>query len=165
MNLFHNAVGSVKLTNVVVGTTQQVAFGRGSIGFLVINNDATTWSYTWNTSLPAGTSTTPIANPKTCAGMTHEVSSSGTFTGSVPAFDALALYSTGSSAVKSVVLVDSTATSSSTAASSSTATSSSTASSTVVSAAASSSVKSVPLSDHQNAGGPSWSHKGHGRRA
>ncbi|KAJ7134296.1 glycoside hydrolase superfamily [Mycena epipterygia] len=98
MNLFHNAVGSAGLTNVAVGTTQQVAFGRGSIGFLVINNEGSTWSNTWTTSLPAGTYCDIIhdtdSDPKTCSGTTYDVSSSGTFTGSVPAFDALALYST-----------------------------------------------------------------------
>ncbi|KAJ7134301.1 glycoside hydrolase superfamily [Mycena epipterygia] len=97
MNLFHNAVGSAGLTNVAVGTTQQVAFGRGSIGFLVINNEGSTWSDTWTTSLPAGTYCDIIhdtdSDPKTCSGTTYDVSSSGTFTGSVPGFDALALYS------------------------------------------------------------------------
>ncbi|KAJ7695768.1 glycoside hydrolase family 13 protein [Mycena rosella] len=97
MNLFHNAVGTAKLTNVFVGTPQQVAFGRGSVGFLVINNDANTWSETWKTSLPAGTYCDVIhdtdSDPKTCSGTTYDVSSDGTFTASVSAYDALALYS------------------------------------------------------------------------
>ncbi|KAJ7920818.1 glycoside hydrolase superfamily [Mycena leptocephala] len=94
---FHNAVGSTELTNVFVGTAQQVAFGRGSVGFLVINNDATTWSQTFNTSLPSGTYCDIIhdadADPTTCSGTTYDVSSDGTFTAFVAAYDALALYS------------------------------------------------------------------------
>ncbi|KAJ7465268.1 glycoside hydrolase superfamily [Mycena latifolia] len=97
MNLFHNAVGSADLTNVFVGTSQQVAFGRGSTGFLVINNDASTWSETFTTSLPAGTYCDIIhdtdTDPTTCSGTTYDVSSDGTFMASVNAFDALALYS------------------------------------------------------------------------
>ncbi|KAJ7457657.1 hypothetical protein B0H11DRAFT_1925088 [Mycena galericulata] len=61
MNLFHNAAGSANLTNVFVGTAQQIAYGHGSVGFVVINNDASTWSETFTTSPPAGTSTTRIA--------------------------------------------------------------------------------------------------------
>ncbi|CAK5284365.1 unnamed protein product [Mycena citricolor] len=51
---YHNEVGSNPLTNIAVGTKQQVAFGRGAAGFLVVNNDATAWSQTFATSLPAG---------------------------------------------------------------------------------------------------------------
>ncbi|KAJ7808881.1 alpha-amylase [Mycena olivaceomarginata] len=98
---FHNAVGSADLTNVLVGdTAQQVAFGRGSSGFLVINNDATTWTATFTTSLPSGTYCDIIhdtnADPTTCSGTTYDVSSTGTFTASIGQYDALALYSTSS---------------------------------------------------------------------
>ncbi|KAJ7753504.1 glycoside hydrolase superfamily [Mycena metata] len=115
MVLYHNAVGSADLTNVIVGTEQQVAFGRGSIGFLVINNDINTWSATFQTSLPAGTycdimyvpvallslSTSSNLNcshdtdsaPTTCSGPSYIVSSSGQFTASVGAYDALAIFS------------------------------------------------------------------------
>ncbi|KAJ7043820.1 hypothetical protein C8F04DRAFT_1174920 [Mycena alexandri] len=55
MVAYHNAVGSGALTDVVVGTSQQVAFGRGSAGFLIINNDASTWSKNFTTSLKSGT--------------------------------------------------------------------------------------------------------------
>ncbi|KAJ6490187.1 glycoside hydrolase superfamily [Mycena vulgaris] len=97
MNLFHNAVGSAELTNIFVGSPQQVAFGRGSIGFLVINNDANAWSETWMTSLPTGTYCDIIhdtdTDPTTCSGTTYNVSSTGSFTASVAPYDALALYS------------------------------------------------------------------------
>ncbi|KAJ7645668.1 glycoside hydrolase superfamily, partial [Mycena polygramma] len=94
---FRNAVGSADLTNVVAGTAQQVAFGRGSAGFLVINNDGGAWSQTFTTSLPSGTYCDIIhdtdADPKTCSGTTYDVASDGTFTATVGAYDALALYS------------------------------------------------------------------------
>ncbi|KAJ7070053.1 glycoside hydrolase superfamily [Mycena amicta] len=98
MNLFHNAVGSADLTNVAVGTTQQVAFGRGSKGFLVINNDKSAWNTTFSTSLPAGDYCDIIhdtdTDPTTCSGPKYTVSDAGKFTASVGAFDALALYTT-----------------------------------------------------------------------
>ncbi|KAJ7913312.1 glycoside hydrolase superfamily [Mycena leptocephala] len=97
MVLYHNAVGSATLTNVFVGTEQQVAFGRGSTGFLVINNEGSTWTETFTTSLPAGTycdiiHDTDVA-PSTCSGPSYVVSSSGKFTASIAAYDALALFS------------------------------------------------------------------------
>ncbi|KAF7296529.1 Alpha-amylase [Mycena chlorophos] len=96
MNLFHNAVEGQDLRDVAVGTTQQVAFGRGTNGFLVLNNDATTWTQTFNTSLPAGDYCDIIydtdTSPTTCSGPTVTVSSDGTFSASINAFDALALY-------------------------------------------------------------------------
>ncbi|KAJ6592665.1 glycoside hydrolase superfamily [Mycena capillaripes] len=97
MVLYHNAVGSAALTNVFVGTEQQVAFGRGSIGFLVINNEGSTWTEKFTTSLPAGTYCDIIHDtdtaPKTCSGPSYVVSSSGQFTASIAAYDALALFS------------------------------------------------------------------------
>ncbi|KAK7054065.1 alpha-amylase [Favolaschia claudopus] len=56
MVAFHNAAnfnGSAPLTNIQTGTNQQIAFGRGRIGFLIINNDNQVWSNIWTTS-PAG---------------------------------------------------------------------------------------------------------------
>ncbi|KAJ7120778.1 glycoside hydrolase superfamily [Mycena epipterygia] len=97
MVLYHNAVGSAALTNVFVGTEQQVAFGRGSTGFLVINNEGSTWTETFTTSLPAGTYCDIIHDtdtaPNTCSGPSYVVSSSGKFTASIAAYDALALFS------------------------------------------------------------------------
>ncbi|KAJ7443236.1 glycoside hydrolase superfamily [Mycena galericulata] len=97
MVLYHNAVGSAALTNVFVGTEQQVAFGRGSAGFLVINNEGSTWTETFTTSLPAGTYCDIIhdtdTSPTTCSGPSYVVSSSGKFTASIAAYDALALFS------------------------------------------------------------------------
>ncbi|KAJ6469321.1 glycoside hydrolase superfamily [Mycena sanguinolenta] len=97
MVLYHNAVGSAGLTNVFVGTEQQVAFGRGSTGFLVINNEGSTWTEKFTTSLPAGTYCDIIHDtdtaPNTCSGPSYVVSSSGQFTATIAAYDALALVS------------------------------------------------------------------------
>ncbi|KAJ7163236.1 alpha-amylase [Mycena filopes] len=97
---YHNAAvaAGAGLTNVVVGTTgQQIGFGRGSTGFVAINNDATAWSQTFTTSLPAGTYCDVIhdtdSDPATCTGATFTVAADGTFAGSVAPFDAIAIYS------------------------------------------------------------------------
>ncbi|KAJ6606513.1 alpha-amylase [Mycena vulgaris] len=96
MVAFHNAVGSATLTNVQKGTSQQIAFGRGISGFLVINNGGSVWTNIWNTSLPAGTYCDIIhdntADPNICNGPSYIVSPSGTFYASVGPYDALALF-------------------------------------------------------------------------
>ncbi|KAJ7042090.1 alpha-amylase [Mycena alexandri] len=116
MVAFHNAVGGAALTNVVKGTSQQVAFGRGAIGFLIINNDATKWTSTWKTSLPAGTYCDIIhdttVSPTTCNGPSYVVSSTGTLSASVAAYDALAIFTGRESAFKSGVTTKTTTTAS-----------------------------------------------------
>ncbi|KAJ7749527.1 alpha-amylase [Mycena maculata] len=97
MIAFHNAVGAVALANIVQGTTQQIAFGRGAVGFLIINNDASTWTNTqWATSLPPGVYCDIIhdttADPTVCNGPSYAVSSSGTFSASVAPYDAIAIF-------------------------------------------------------------------------
>ncbi|KAK7054055.1 alpha-amylase [Favolaschia claudopus] len=91
MVAFHNAAnanGSAPLTNIQTGTNQQIAFGRGSIGFLIINNDNQVWSNTWTTSLPAGIYCDIIHG---CA-QAYNVSSDGKLSASVASRDALAIY-------------------------------------------------------------------------
>ncbi|KAF8056085.1 glycoside hydrolase superfamily [Lyophyllum atratum] len=89
---FHNAVGSTALTNVFSGSSQRIAFGRGSIGFIVINHDSSTWTSTFTTSLPNGNYCDIIhANFNSCGAATYTVSG-GKFTASVGAHDALAFY-------------------------------------------------------------------------
>ncbi|KAJ7074222.1 alpha-amylase, partial [Mycena amicta] len=97
MVAFHNTVGSVNapLTNIAKGTSNQIAFGRGNLGFVVINNDNTVWSKVWSTSLPGGVYCDIIhdtnAAPDICNGPSYTVSDSGTFSASVAPRDALAL--------------------------------------------------------------------------
>ncbi|KAJ6500680.1 alpha-amylase [Mycena sanguinolenta] len=85
MVAYHNTAGSAVLTNVLVGTSQQVAFGRGAVGFLIINNDASTWTNTWSTH-----DNTP--DPATCNGPSYVVSASGKLSASVAQYDALAIF-------------------------------------------------------------------------
>lgn len=52
---FRNNVGSATLNNWVSPQSQQIAFGRGSLGYVAINNANSQWSSTFTTSLPDGT--------------------------------------------------------------------------------------------------------------
>ncbi|KAF7369655.1 Alpha-amylase [Mycena venus] len=49
---FRNQVGSAAITNWVSPQSQQIAFGRGSAGFVAINNADSAWTMTFTTSLP-----------------------------------------------------------------------------------------------------------------
>ncbi|KAJ6606541.1 alpha-amylase [Mycena vulgaris] len=146
MVAFHNAVGSSALTNVQKGTSQQIAFGRGTNGFLVINNGGSVWSNTWNTSLPAGTYCDIIhdntADPSVCNGPAYVVSESGTFSASVSPRDALALFTVFQTPTSST----STSASASSSMSSSSSQSSSSASSISTTATATSSSSPAPVS-------------------
>ncbi|KAF8632286.1 hypothetical protein AX17_004885 [Amanita inopinata Kibby_2008] len=51
---FRNNVGSAPMTNWVSPQSQQIAFGRGSLGFVAINNADSSWTATFATSLPGG---------------------------------------------------------------------------------------------------------------
>ncbi|KAJ6497132.1 alpha-amylase [Mycena vitilis] len=103
MNAFRNAVGGAAVTNIFKGTTQQIAFGRGAIGFLILNNDASAWSTTWTTFLPAGTYCDIIhdttQDPTTCNGPSYTVSSTGQLTASVAPRDALAIFTAAAAPV------------------------------------------------------------------
>lgn len=52
---FHNNVGSATISNWVSPQSQQIAFGRGSLGYVAINNADSAWSATFTTALPDGT--------------------------------------------------------------------------------------------------------------
>ncbi|KAJ7671008.1 glycoside hydrolase superfamily [Mycena rosella] len=121
MNAFHNTVRATTLTNIFKGTSQQIGFGRGALGFLIINNDNSLWTNTWATSLPAGTYCDIIhdtnTDPAVCNGPSYVVSASGTFTASVAPHDALAIFTaslgtamntTSSGAASTAVVVKST---------------------------------------------------------
>jgi hypothetical protein len=51
---FRNQVGSASLTGWVSPSSQQIAFARGALGFVAINNVNSAWSTTFKTGLPAG---------------------------------------------------------------------------------------------------------------
>ncbi|KZW01389.1 glycoside hydrolase family 13 protein [Exidia glandulosa HHB12029] len=91
---FRNAVGSAALTNWRSDSSQRIAFGRGALGFVAINNQDDAWSATFSTSLPAGTYCDVVAGKPTgttCAGAAYTVSG-GTFSATISGRNALALY-------------------------------------------------------------------------
>ncbi|KAG8711782.1 hypothetical protein FRC08_015463 [Ceratobasidium sp. 394] len=82
------------VNNWVSGTNQQIAFGRGSTGYVVINNADSAWSRTFTTPLAAGSYCDMVsgaASGGTCTGTSYTVSG-GTFTATVPARSAIALF-------------------------------------------------------------------------
>ncbi|KAF9526236.1 glycoside hydrolase [Crepidotus variabilis] len=92
---FRNNVGSAALTNWVSPQSQQIAFGRGSLGFVAINNADSTWSASFTTSLPNGVYCNVISGPKsssgTCMGSSFTVSN-GQFSATIKARDAIAIH-------------------------------------------------------------------------
>jgi len=99
VGFYNNVVGS-EVVNYWSGTSQQISWGRGSLGFVIINSDVNTWSGSWETSLPDGSYCDVAAGQPsgtTCAGAAYTVSG-GWFTASVPAHSALALHTGARSA-------------------------------------------------------------------
>lgn len=101
---FRSATNGHAQTNWVVGNNgDQVAFNRGKIGFVALNNSGSVWSQKFATGLPAGTYCNVIqgsldASGSACSGGTVVVDAGGKATVSVPANDggssvpALAIY-------------------------------------------------------------------------
>lgn len=87
---FHNEVAGTSVTNWWDDGNNHVAYGRGSKGYVTINNTASAVTRTYQTSLPAGTYCDVVAS-KDCS-KTVAVSGSGTFSATVPAYGALALH-------------------------------------------------------------------------
>ncbi|KAI0330674.1 glycoside hydrolase [Cubamyces sp. BRFM 1775] len=91
---FRNNVGSAALTNWVSPQSQQIAFGRGALGFVAINNADSEWSTTFTTSLPDGSYCDVISGASSdgkCTGSSFTVSS-GSFDAIVPARSAIAIH-------------------------------------------------------------------------
>ncbi|KAL0572053.1 hypothetical protein V5O48_009911 [Marasmius crinis-equi] len=92
---FRNTVGSAPLNNWVSSQSQQIAFGRGSAGFVAINNADSAWSATFTTSLADGDYCDVISGKSessgSCTGVGVTVSG-GAFTATVPARSALAIH-------------------------------------------------------------------------
>lgn len=51
---FRAATSGQGVQNFITGTSNQIAFSRGNIGFLAINNDSSAWNIRLQTGLPAG---------------------------------------------------------------------------------------------------------------
>ncbi|KAK7461494.1 hypothetical protein VKT23_008668 [Stygiomarasmius scandens] len=92
---FRNTVGTAALNNWVSPQSQQIAFGRGSAGFVAINNADSAWSSTFTTSLADGSYCDVISGTSSsgsCTGSSFTVSG-GQFTATVPARSAVAIHS------------------------------------------------------------------------
>ncbi len=72
-----------------IGTADQIAFSRGNVGFVALNNDrSNVWNTTFQTGLPAGTYcnvVNGVLSGGTCTADTVAVNSSGQATLSIPA--------------------------------------------------------------------------------
>ncbi|GIE90069.1 carbohydrate-binding module family 20 domain-containing protein [Actinoplanes regularis] len=95
MVAFRNAVRGTAVTNWWDNGGDQIAFGRGSKGYLAINHESGSLTRTFQTSLPAGTyCDVQHGKPANggCTGTTYTVNSAGQFTATIGAGDAVALY-------------------------------------------------------------------------
>ncbi|MGC5165727.1 carbohydrate-binding module family 20 domain-containing protein [Luteimicrobium sp. DT211] len=92
---FHNAVGDAAVNSWWDDGDNQIAFGRGNKGFVVINHEGGALTHTFRTSLPAGTYCDVVStDPKAAScdsSHTVTVGADGTFTATVPAQSALAI--------------------------------------------------------------------------
>ncbi|KAI0090634.1 glycoside hydrolase superfamily [Irpex rosettiformis] len=80
MTAFRNAVGSGALGNWQTGVNSQVAFDRGTAGFVAINNGDGEWQANWKTGVPDGVYCNVIAgvwSGGSCSGNTVTVKNGG----------------------------------------------------------------------------------------
>jgi alpha-amylase len=87
---FRSATANQAQTNWVTGNANQVAFSRGTVGFVALNNTTNAWTNTFNTGLPAGSYCNVINGNRNaagngCTGSTVVVNSAGSATITVPA--------------------------------------------------------------------------------
>ncbi len=98
---FRSAVSGEPMVNIVSGSKNHLAFGRGAKGFVAINDDAAPWTQSFQTGLPAGTYCNVVhgllaPDGTTCASDSAEVDGAGQAT--------LTVESLGSAAAPAVVL-------------------------------------------------------------
>ncbi|KAF8259045.1 glycoside hydrolase family 13 protein [Lactarius quietus] len=93
---FRNQVGRAPLTRWVSPSPQQIAFARGSDGFVTINNENSSWSTTFKTGLPSGSYCNVIdgfsSYDGTCTGSAFTIDSDGSLTVAVGARQAIAVH-------------------------------------------------------------------------
>jgi hypothetical protein len=114
---FRNNVGSAGLSNWVSSSSSQIAFSRGSAGFVAINSGSSAWTATFSSGLSAGTYCDVISGAKTgtasCSGSSYALShyrilqtkpanmltnvrftvlNAGTFSATIPARSAIAIH-------------------------------------------------------------------------
>lgn len=92
---FYNKVGSAGLANWTQGNNNQIAYGRGNVGYVIINNDGAAWKKTFTTGLADGTYCDVYSgkkNGKTCTGKSVTVKSGKLSNYSVPGHTAVAIH-------------------------------------------------------------------------
>jgi alpha-amylase len=87
---FRSTTAGQGIDNFTSGTPNQIAFGRGSKGFVVINNEFAVWNATFQTLLPAGTYCNVVngqlnATQTGCTGDSVVVNRAGQISVSLPA--------------------------------------------------------------------------------
>ena len=87
---FRSTTSGQDVNSFVSGNRNQIAFGRGSIGFVAINNTSSAWNTTLQTLMPAGSYCNVIDGQRNsaqtdCTGGTVVVSASGQISISLPA--------------------------------------------------------------------------------
>ncbi|KAM0751842.1 glycoside hydrolase [Meredithblackwellia eburnea MCA 4105] len=92
---FHNAALGTNMTNLLTSSMNQISFGRGNVGHVAINYASEYWTVTLNTGVPDGSYCEIIHDTdpsySICRGQAVVVSN-GTFTITVPPYDAIAFY-------------------------------------------------------------------------
>jgi alpha-amylase len=95
MVALRNAAAGAAVTNWWTNGSNQIAFGRGSAGYVAFNRSGSALTRTFQTSLPAGTYCDVMAGDFSggaCTGPSYAVNSSGQVTATVAADSALALH-------------------------------------------------------------------------
>ncbi|KAF8886962.1 glycoside hydrolase family 13 protein [Infundibulicybe gibba] len=93
---FHNTVGRSELNGWTSPTSQRIAFGRGSAGFVAINNEDSEWKAKFRTSLRPGRYCDVVSGSLTesnsCSGTSFTVANDGTFPATIPARRSIAIH-------------------------------------------------------------------------
>jgi alpha-amylase len=95
MVALRNTAAGAAVTNWWSNGSNQIAFGRGSAGYVAFNRSGSALSRTFQTSLPAGTYCDVMNGDfagGSCSGPSYAVDGSGQVTATVPAGGALALH-------------------------------------------------------------------------
>ena len=95
MTRFRNFVGFEDLRDIATPTSQRLAFGRGTKGFVAINNEDGPWPDTFKSSLPAGIYCDVISGGKVqgaCKGASVTVGADGSFQFTISSRNAIGIY-------------------------------------------------------------------------
>ncbi|THH28893.1 hypothetical protein EUX98_g5312 [Antrodiella citrinella] len=105
---FRNNVGTAPMTDWVSPQAEQIAFGRGSLGFVAINNVDNPWTTSFTTSLPDGSYCDVVSGQSMngrCTGLSFNVSG-GSFVATVPARSAVGIHTGATGEGSELVALD-----------------------------------------------------------